>query len=113
MPFIIRCDNTKPKDPLGGKAETFAQLHKANFSIPRWIVVTPDAFYGSLTEEQRWVIEQTQDNTEILRILQDLSLGARLQKELEEALAELCPTGGYGESRYCLGFARWPNAALR
>ena len=93
MPFIIRCDNTKPKDPLGGKAETFAQLHKANLSIPRWIVVTPDAFYGSLTEEQRWAIEQTQDNTEILRILQDLSLGARLQKELEEALAELCPTG--------------------
>jgi pyruvate,water dikinase len=92
-PLIICCDAAQPEDLLGGKAGAFARLRQAQFPIPRWIVVTPEAFDESLTKEQRAALERAKDRAEILRALRDVRPGYRLQKELAAALAELCPNG--------------------
>ncbi len=52
MRFIVEAGDAAPDAPVGGKARALAELLRAGFEIPRWFVVTPDAFWASLSERE-------------------------------------------------------------
>ena len=47
-PVLVRDDSGHERKDLGGKASALAALSAAGFPVPRWLVVTPEAFDRSL-----------------------------------------------------------------
>ncbi len=50
--FIVEAGDAAPDAPVGGKARALAELLRAGFEVPRWFVVTPDAFWASLSSNE-------------------------------------------------------------
>ena len=79
--------------PIGGKAQALAALRPLGLSIPTWVVLTSDALYDSLSAEQRNVLRTAQDATTIRDCLEHARPTVEVVRELEQALAWLCPRG--------------------
>ncbi|HEY9685377.1 MAG TPA: PEP/pyruvate-binding domain-containing protein [Coleofasciculaceae cyanobacterium] len=88
---IIHHAHVRAGSPLGGKAGALAILEHAGVPVPGWLLITPEAFYDSLTHEQRHAIQQLQKPEEIRTFLTGLQLRQDLQDELNKALQTLCP----------------------
>jgi pyruvate,water dikinase len=71
-PTLVRDDSGRVREDLGGKASALAALSAAGFPVPRWLVVTPEAFDQSSTSSD-----------------DDLELDASLVEVLLEELTSL------------------------
>jgi len=72
-------------DRLGGKARSLALLTQAGFPIPDWFVISPEAFFASLSTEQR----QLWESGNIDPVLAAVQLSAAQTEALQEELAAL------------------------
>lgn len=93
MTFIIRPDDKAGIDQLGGKAGALAALHQTGLPVPAWFVLSPLAFYASLSRPQREALVTAGDRAEMLALLENLEPAPAVQADLARALAELCPQG--------------------
>ena len=81
---------------IGGKARALADLELADFLIPKWCVLTPQAFYQSLPPAyaDSWQVQGSNlSYTEIQAALLQLEINAGLNQQLQTAMARLCPNG--------------------
>jgi pyruvate,water dikinase len=78
---------------FGGKAGALANLQTANLEIPPWFVVAPEAFYASLSPDQRGALERSEDPQDVWRIIDDIGPATEVLRALERALSTLCPNG--------------------
>lgn len=74
---------------LGSKAASLAALQDSNLPIPEWFVVSPEAFWSSLSDKKRRALEKCKNAEEIQNILRDLQANADVIKAIHEALASL------------------------
>lgn len=93
MNFIIHPTENYLDVSLGGKAKALAALHYVGLNIPAWFVVSPEAFYASLTPAQRDALTRAQDEDTIRSIIQDVVLCDAVHHVLAQALQALCPVG--------------------
>ncbi len=96
--YILHADKVEAPGQVGGKAAALASLHTAGLPIPSWFVISPAAFTASLSVEQRMVFSAAcarSDNTTIQTILASVQIADYIVKELEQAIATLCPHGEY------------------
>ncbi len=93
MNYIIRPSDSDCSDRLGGKARALADLQRTDMSIPKWIVLAPAAFWASLNNDVRRVLEDSENAFPANGFFSQLALGHEPRRELKEALKELCPNG--------------------
>jgi pyruvate,water dikinase len=93
MGRVIRGPEADLHDPLGGKARALAALRQADFVIPEWVALVPEAFAASLTPSQRHALHSTCDGESIRRIVGQVQVCQEVSQELRAALTELCPHG--------------------
>jgi phosphohistidine swiveling domain-containing protein len=78
---------------LGGKASALAELDGLGLPIPSWFVVTPDAFYRSLSERQRQELEKA-SSVCVASLVSGVTLDPATHAEIANAVEQLCATGG-------------------
>lgn len=93
MTFILWPHKTGTGGELGGKARALAELAQAQVMVPAWFVLTPSAFYVSLTYAQRQTIEAGDVRMAATLLRGEIKLEAEPMEALTEALQELCPNG--------------------
>lgn len=91
--YILDRNGEMDRSRLGGKAAALAHLVDADFSIPPWFVITPDAFEASVTRRRLRALEKSADSGAISAVLQALEPSKKVLGELEKALAQLAPNG--------------------
>ncbi len=79
---------------LGGKASALADLDGLGFPIPSWFVVTPDAFYRSLSERQREKLQKAAKEERIAGLVSGVMPDQATHAEITRAIEQLCATGG-------------------
>ncbi|MDJ1178401.1 PEP/pyruvate-binding domain-containing protein, partial [Roseofilum sp. BLCC_M91] len=89
MTYILTAHTTMHSQELGGKGAALAQLQALCLPIPEWFVVSPSAFYDSLTEEQQEVLA----TGTICQVIAALHLNHKVKAELAQALNQLSPHG--------------------
>ncbi|MDJ1172382.1 PEP/pyruvate-binding domain-containing protein [Roseofilum sp. BLCC_M154] len=87
MTYILTAQNSKNPQQLGGKGAALAQLQALNLPIPEWFVVSPSAFYHSLTEGESLTTDT------IPQVIAALHLNHKVKAELAQALKHLSPNG--------------------
>jgi rifampicin phosphotransferase len=78
-----------PNDPstnFGGKASALAALQDANVSVPKWFVVSPAAFWASLSPAQTEALTFATSDEEIQTALQNLTCTEAVCLEVTKAL---------------------------
>src|SRR5437667_10715052 len=93
MHFLVFADEADLDAPLGGKARALAALRAARLPIPPWFAVQPAAFTASLSESQRSAFESAADGAALRALVEQVTPSPEVCRELEEALARLCPDG--------------------
>ncbi len=71
---------------MGGKAAALAALKQANLPIPAWFVITPKAFYDSLSYAQRATKEINETHARVMP-------SSGILAEINAALGKICPPG--------------------
>jgi rifampicin phosphotransferase len=84
MKFILFPDD--PSCNLGGKASALAALQPANVKIPKWFVVSPAAFWASLSPAQTEALTFATSDEEIQTALQNLTCVQAVCLEVVKAL---------------------------
>ncbi len=97
MSYIVQSGEAGAARDLGGKARSLSVLAEAGFPVPKWFVVSPQAFYDSLNDAQknqlaRWE-EESHEASEAPDFLDELEPNPAFITALENALAQLCPNG--------------------
>lgn len=77
---------------LGGKAAALAALCAADLPVPNWFVLTPEAFYDSLRDEQHHALALGSGHHD-LTLPGEVIPSAAVRTQLEQALLRLCPRG--------------------
>ncbi|MEM7028142.1 MAG: PEP/pyruvate-binding domain-containing protein, partial [Chloroflexota bacterium] len=77
----------------GGKAKALATLSDFDFPVPSWMVVTPNAFYDSLSEAQKRHLTLARNAAEIAQVLDSLALSSAVDVQIRQALSQMCPNG--------------------
>jgi hypothetical protein len=72
MSFVVHAREARGSARLGGKATALAALDGLEFPIPLWFVVTLDAFYQSLSKQQRRQLENPESPEDIARVIEHL-----------------------------------------
>src|SRR5437868_15022191 len=93
MSYVFRGDEADLQAPLGGKARALASLRQAGLPIPPWVVLGPDAFYASLTPDQRAALDGAGDGAAVRALVEQVQPSPEVEAELRRALAELRPGG--------------------
>ncbi len=78
---------------FGGKAAALKRLSRFKLPIPKWFVLSPAAFYASLTSSERRTIENSNDQREIQSVLARVEVSESVKREIENAMDDLCPNG--------------------
>ena len=92
MRFIVEAGDAAPDAPVGGKARALAELLRAGFEVPRWFVVTPDAFWASLSSRDRERFPSASDQ-ELTEIVQRVQPVVDVTNRIEAAMRALAPDG--------------------
>lgn len=90
MRYIIYPDQAH-SGPVGGKVGALAALRLTGLPIPAWFVLSPDAFFASLSQTQAGSLSRLLDSPDAWSWPADLTPGPAVQTELTQALARLCP----------------------
>lgn len=93
MTYIVWPNETATAAELGGKARALADLEQDRLPIPPWFVMTPDAFYDSLTVGQRLLLEAGDVRGLATAVRGEIRLDIEPLYALTAALSELCPNG--------------------
>lgn len=93
MRFVIRSEEADIHAPLGGKARALAALRRADFVIPQWIALLPEAFAASLTSEQCESLQMVREDAAIRRLVERVTPSPEVSRELRAEVARLCPKG--------------------
>ncbi|MEE8253103.1 MAG: PEP/pyruvate-binding domain-containing protein [Hyphomicrobium sp.] len=78
---------------IGGKASTLVVLARHGLPIPLWFVVSPAAFYGSLSSDARAQLDRALTVDDFHVLLHGLDPSRAFRDELRGAMAALCPDG--------------------
>lgn len=89
MKYILDPQTASSVSQLGGKASALAALQGLKLPIPEWVVVSPDAFYDSLSLLQA----QSLGDADFAGLIATLQPHATVKQELRIALEKLCPNG--------------------
>lgn len=93
MRYVIFPGDENGTHLLGGKAGALADLSRAGFSVPAWMVVSPEALNASLGPAGHRALSSGADPSSLGAALASLTLPPDLMRELAAALARLCPNG--------------------
>lgn len=93
MKLVLFPDELGPDTPIGGKGRALAALTDAGLPVPAWAVVVPKAFYESLVPSVRTALETAREVDEVRSMVESVTPGADVAKELASAMAKLCPDG--------------------
>jgi rifampicin phosphotransferase len=98
MRYIVEPTADAPRQRIGGKAAALATLQRADFPVPGWFALTPDAFDDSLdaSSDARERLVAACDSGEeatITAALATLTPGDAVLAELAEAVVRLSPDG--------------------
>lgn len=93
MRFLVRGPDADASAPLGGKARALAALGDADFPIPAWVALVPEAFTASLTAEQREALRAAADGAALRESVSQIAPAPQVCEELRQGLAPLCPGG--------------------
>ncbi len=95
MTYVLWPERTGSAGELGGKARALAELQLrpegTRMPVPAWFVLTPGAFYDSLTFAQNQAIESGDVRVAATVLRGEIRLEPEPMEALAEALAELCP----------------------
>jgi pyruvate,water dikinase len=94
MSFVVHAREARGSARLGGKATALAALDGLEFPIPSWFVVTLDAFYQSLSKQQRRQLENPESPEDIARAIAGVRPDAKTREEIAYALERLGSPGG-------------------
>jgi len=86
--YILYPEDSDDFRQLGGKAGNLASLAHTDVVIPSWFVITPAAFYASVSAKGRGSIPQLKKLH-----LENLQPAQSVCAAVNEALARLCPDG--------------------
>lgn len=86
MAFVIHSRHAAPGDPLGGKAAALARLSAAGFPVPRWLVVTPEAFEASVAATRQKAVVNAVGSGLAESIPEEMSLAPHIESEVKRAL---------------------------
>ncbi len=78
---------------VGGKAGALSALHYAHFNVPEWFVITPAAFYDSLSAQQRTQWDSVIDYADLQQLLQALQATTVFELALNDAIKTLVAQG--------------------
>src|SRR4051794_4912135 len=87
MVYLYTQNEASPTHPIGGKARALSILSRAGAPMPCWLVITPDAFYDSLTPHQSASLNHLESPEECLGILDQFEWKPEIRQSLENALA--------------------------
>lgn len=96
MASIIRTGDMGATWELGGKAAALAALHQTNVPVPPWFVVASAAFAASLSGAQRASFDAACAGSDLAAIeafFATIQLDEEVRREIEQAVAALCPLG--------------------
>src|SRR5215471_19679269 len=93
MKFVVDPGEFTDLKPLGGKARALALLKDSDLRIPDWFAVLPSACEISLSQERPHILRGHCSPADVERVFEGLYPDQNVIKELEEALAGLCPQG--------------------
>jgi pyruvate,water dikinase len=86
MNIIQNLNSLASRQEIGGKAWTLAQLYQEKYLIPDGFIVTPLAFWQSITLEQKEQLTKGNFSS-----LAEINLAESVQELLNLTLAKLCP----------------------
>jgi pyruvate,water dikinase len=94
MSFVFRDGGLRE---LGGKALALLRLEQAGLPIPPWFAIAPSAFTASLTAAgltaASLTMEQVEAQSEVTSALLSLKPSVEIQREVDDALRNLCGDG--------------------
>src|SRR3954452_4110815 len=82
------------REQLGGKAAALLDAAKAGLPVPEWFVVSPQALRASLTNEQQALLASPDGAATLAGRLTDVHPADSVRREIDAAVAALCPAGG-------------------
>jgi len=87
---VIRHDHASDSDRLGGKARALAAMGTADFPVPLWAVLKPEAFELSLDDSQRLALAEAHgcDPAILARIILAPEIKSILMRELRALAGE-------------------------
>lgn len=91
MRYIIDPNPSASPQSLGGKGSALAAVGDSGVLIPPWFAVSPEAFKESLGESAWQALSNSHDPCQVTEIIAGLKPCTRLDEELREGLARLCP----------------------
>src|SRR5579872_745061 len=94
MTFILWPDGTGRDADFGGKARALAELQRSGLTVPAWFVLTPEAFYKSLSFSQEQAIGSGDTLGAAITLRGEIRLAEEAAGALAEALRRLAPDGG-------------------
>jgi pyruvate,water dikinase len=93
MHYVIYAREADSHAPLGGKGRALAALGQADFVIPEWFALSPEAFTASLAPAQRDALHTVGDDDKLRALIEQVVPSPEVRHELREALGQLCPNG--------------------
>ena len=97
-PLVLFPDQIKGDADIGGKASALCALQASSFRVPPWFVITPVAFYASLSDAARLRWSDNIEYAAVQEILQSLAPPPSLSRTVAEALLRL----GDGNDRFAV-----------
>lgn len=93
MQYLLDDTHQVDLSRFGGKAAAFGHLASTGLPIPPWVVVDPQAFYESVSQERLDELRQSTEAIDVASLFADLSPPKKLQGQLEQVLGRLSPNG--------------------
>lgn len=101
--FIFFPEEIEASSLVGGKARSLAELNQAELQVPAWFVISPEAFYASLTPGQSAALQSAQ-GVEVIRAIVDTVVpSAAVTAEIEQAVAAISEGGEVAVRSSALG----------
>lgn len=90
MKQFILTQSEKRAEIVGGKAANLAVLQELGYLVPSWFVVSPNAFYASLSEDQLNVLKSADvAQKDIQEIIENISVNESLKRYIAECAKTL------------------------
>ncbi len=96
MRYIVQPTADATRQQIGGKAAALASLQQADFPVPDWFALTPDAFDASLNAADRERLAaacSAGDDAAVTATLAHMTPSDAVLAELTRAVAALAPDG--------------------
>ncbi len=86
LEIVLLPEDIKADSPVGGKARALSELSNADFPIPPWLVLLPDAFYASLSKDALQALDEACTAAEIRSVVEQLTPSHEVIQVLQQAI---------------------------